>query len=336
MGLRAAFALAIRRTVRILALGIAIAASTAASSAAASYRIEALYSNLAGWFQYIQLRENSADGKVGPLAGSVITVKHGDVVKHYMIPTDPPAGFPAGGSLIISSEDADWVPDYVMPDEFVPANGGTIDLDGQDVWIFGALPLDGSTALFRDGTTGPASGESFALGPFSVHVEFDNAVEYYDASLDDYFLTAFEWELDAFDSGQLPGWQETGYSLGVLTVPIPQYCCSTYGKVAVPVCRFYIPPPWGDTHFYSAIPEECAAIPVKFPQLVLETSAAFYVYVADSATGVCPYPFVPVYRVWNPHGAAHRYINDLVLRQQMLDQGWVPEGYGPLGVAWCQ
>jgi hypothetical protein len=229
---------AIRRALTIPVLGVVVAASAVTPSAAASYRIESLYSNLAGWFQYIELRENSADGRVTPLAGSVITVRHGDVVKRYVIPTDPPAAFPAGGSLLISNI-ADWSsddfgpepaapPDYVMPERFLPTDGGTIDLDGQDPWTFDALPTDGSTALLSSGATAPASGVSFALGPFRVHVEFDNAIEYYNAALDHYFITASEPDIDAIESGRLTGWQPTGYSLAALTVPIPHYCCSTW------------------------------------------------------------------------------------------------------------
>ena len=46
-------------------------------------------------------------GRPVPLAGSVVTVKRGDLVKRYVIATDPPADFPAGVSLIVSSV-ADW------------------------------------------------------------------------------------------------------------------------------------------------------------------------------------------------------------------------------------
>jgi hypothetical protein len=120
-------------------------------------------------------------------------------------------------------------------------------------------------------------------------------------------------------------------------VSIPQYCCSTYGQVAVPVCRFYIPPPVGPSHFFSAFAEECNAVGAKFPSLVLETATAFYVYLPNAETGECPYPFRPVYRLWNQRADTnHRYIyDDLVLRQQMIGQGWIQEGRGPASVAWC-
>jgi hypothetical protein len=319
-----------------------------AKIAAPAFRIENLYSNKGGWFQFIELRENSTDGKVTPLAGSVITVKHGDVVKRYVIPSDPPAGFPAGGSLLITNF-ADWSddnwgpvpavpPDYVMPDRFLPANGGTIDLDGQDPWTFDALPNDGSTKLLRSGTTAPADGQSFALGNFRVHVEFDNAIEYYNAALGHYFITASAPDFDAIESGRITGWQATGYSLGVLTVPIAKYCCSMWGEVAVPVCRFYIPPAQGDSHFFSAIAHECTDVATKFPSFVLEAKSDFFVILADKDTGVCPFPFIPVYRLWNQRADTnHRYIvDDLARRAEMIAQGWLPEGFGPLAVAWCQ
>jgi len=332
----------------IATLAVAIVVATVAAPADASYRIESLYSNLAGWFQYIELRENSIDGVVTPLAGSAITVRHGDVVKRYVIAANPPPAFPAGGTLLVTTID-DWSnedfgpeppapPDYVMPERFLPTDGGTIDLDGQDPWTFDALPTDGSTALRRSGETAPATGYSFALGRFAVHVEFDNAIEYYAPSLDHYFVTASEPDIDAIDSGRIEGWQRTGHTLPVFTVPMPYHCCSTYGQVAVPVCRFYIPPAWGDSHFFSAFPEECDAIAARFPSFVLETRAAFYVMLPNKDTGACPYPFVPVYRVWNQRADTnHRYVSvyDLALRTQMLEEGWLPEGYGSDGVAWC-
>jgi hypothetical protein len=279
--------------------------------------------------------------------GSIITVRHGEVVKQYVIPTNPPADFPAGGLLLISSV-ADWSsddfgpeppapPDYVIPEMFLPTDGGTIDLDGQDAWTFVSLPTDGSTELLRSGGTALASGQSFALGWLRVHVEFTDVIEYYAPSLDHYFMSGSEPDIDAIESERMAGWVETGRELAGLTVSTPQYCCSTYGQVAVPVCRFYIPPPAGPSHFFSAFSEECDAIVATFSSLVLETRTAFYVYLPNGATGECPYPFRPVYRVWNQRvDTNHRYISDdLDLRQQMLVRGWIAEGHGPLGVAWC-
>jgi len=171
-----------------------------------------------------------------------------------------------------------------------------------------------------------------------VVIEYTNVIEYYNATLDRHFLTTSAPDIDAIELGRVNGWTPTGYELGALTVPIPSHCCSTYGQVAVPVCRFYIPPALGDSHFYSAFAEECDAVIAQFPSFMLETRAAFYVYLPDRATGDCRPPFVPVYRLWNQRlDTNHRYIlQDLARRNQLLAQGWLPEGYGPTGVAWCQ
>jgi hypothetical protein len=224
-----------------------------------------------------------------------------------------------------------------MPVRFLPTDGGTIDLDRQDPWVFEALPVDGSTALLRSGATASASGNSFALGRFSVHVDFSTVVEYYNAALDHYFVTAAAPDIDAIESGRITGWQLTGYSLAAFALPTPIHCCSTYGQTAVPVCRFYIPPALGDSHFFSAFAEECDAVAARFPTYVLESKAAFYVYLPDKETGACPRPFRPVYRLWNQRAdSGHRYIYDSLPRRiPMLQQGWLPEGYGPAGVAWC-
>jgi hypothetical protein len=54
--------------------------------------------------------------------------------------------------------------------------------------------------------------------------------------------------------------------------------------------------------------------------------------------GSCPFSTQPVYRLFNNgQGAApnHRYTTDLATLAQMIVKGWVPEGYGPLGVIMC-
>jgi len=45
---------------------------------------------------------------------------------------------------------------------------------------------------------------------------------------------------------------------------------------------------------------------------------------------------VPVYRVWNDRADTnHRYLTDLALRDVMVAQGGVAEGYGPDRVDMC-
>jgi hypothetical protein len=103
------------------------------------------------------------------------------------------------------------------------------------------------------------------------------------------------------------------------------------------VCRFYIPPPY-DSHFYSASPDECAQTLAKYPFFVYESPNVFYIALPDLTTGVCPPGTIPVYRLYNNSmGGApnHRYTTSLSIKNQMIAQGWVAEGYGPNQVIMC-
>jgi len=102
------------------------------------------------------------------------------------------------------------------------------------------------------------------------------------------------------------------------------------------VCRFYLPPAYGDSHFYSASPAECAQVAAQYPAFVYETAATFYIGLPDAATGACAAGWSPVYRVWdNRPDTNHRYTTSATVRQQMVGQGWIGEGYGPSQVIMC-
>lgn len=131
-------------------------------------------------------------------------------------------------------------------------------------------------------------------------------------------------DLDALDSGRLPGWARTGSTF-------PVYAGASGS--ASPVCRFYIPPTEGDSHFYSASPSECASVQTRFPSFVLESPAVMYVALPALSSGACASDETPVYRIWNGRADTnHRYTTDRALRDAMVERGWVAEGYGPAGV----
>ena len=82
------------------------------------------------------------------------------------------------------------------------------------------------------------------------------------------------------------------------------------------------------SHFYTAIPDECAEVK-RNPDWQYEKIAGF-VALAD-LSGACSVG-VKLYRVYNNgmSGAPnHRYTTDKATRDAMIQQGWVPEGYGP-------
>lgn len=156
------------------------------------------------------------------------------------------------------------------------------------------------------------------------------AVEYHHAQLDHYFITAMPGEIAALDGGiAIQGWRRTGGQFNAWTA-------ASGVAGASPVCRFYIPPADGNSHFYSASPTECAETRVKFPQFEHEAAEIFAIPLPDLASGACPASTQPVYRLWNNRADSnHRYTTSLATRDAMIALRFVPEGYGPMGVVFC-
>jgi hypothetical protein len=152
-------------------------------------------------------------------------------------------------------------------------------------------------------------------------------IEFHFAQRDHYFVSARTADIEALDSGRFAGWTRTGLHF----LAYPGFVAGTS-----PVCRFYLPPAAGDSHFFSASAAECAEVAARFPAFVLEDPAVMYMALPDAATGACGERTVPVFRLWNGRAPTnHRYTTDVAVRLQMLAAGWIAEGYGPEGVAMC-
>jgi hypothetical protein len=66
--------------------------------------------------------------------------------------------------------------------------------------------------------------------------------------------------------------------------------------------------------------------------------AEVFTVLRPDTAGNCANGTIPVYRLYNNgQGAApnHRYTTSLATRTTMLGKGWIPEGYGNLGVIMC-
>ena len=154
-----------------------------------------------------------------------------------------------------------------------------------------------------------------------------SVVEFYHAALDHYFITGNAKEALDLDTGVHPGWRRTGLSFAA-------YGADYQGSN--PVCRFYIPPAFGDSHFYSASLDECARTHAEFPAFEYESASVFHVRLPDTTSGACPDGMRPVYRLWNGRiDGNHRYTSDRSTWQRMKDAGWVAEGYGSDQVVMC-
>lgn len=154
-----------------------------------------------------------------------------------------------------------------------------------------------------------------------------SAIEFYHPGLDHYFMAASTQEIADLDAGVHPGWIRTGYQFVV-------WDAATVN--AGPVCRYYIPPGYGDSHFFSASPYECSVVTTMFPLLVKESDAAFYIALPDPVTGACAIDEQPVFRLWNGRpDSNHRYTTSIALKVTMIGQGYVAGAYGPDQVAMC-
>ena len=175
--------------------------------------------------------------------------------------------------------------------------------------------LHGTTGTYRYSVTGIGG----AAAPVDV-------VEYYNATLDHYFITWVAAEQANLDAGNTPTrWTRTGFAFHA-------YVAAQSGTS--PVCRYYLPPVFGDSHFFGRGTAECDATGAAHPAFVLEDPQFMHVYLP--AAGTCPAGTTPIYRVFsNRPDANHRYMTDRSVREQMVARGWLAEGDGPDLVVMC-
>ena len=161
-------------------------------------------------------------------------------------------------------------------------------------------------------------------------------VEYYNATLQHYFITAEPAEINNLDGGAFGGvWKRTGQTFNAWALA---------GKPtdAVPVCRFFgtdqyrangtrIGP---NSHFYTADPAECAFVKTAYQSIAANgQSYPAWTYETDAFAvklpvgGVCPGGTVPLYRAYNDGARGdpnHRYSTNTGLLAALV--GWTFEG----------
>jgi hypothetical protein len=216
-------------------------------------------------------------------------------------------------------------------------NPAAITAAFQRVPLMGFLPgvltppdIENVAAYLLAVATGPGPGPAPPPPPPPPVFPTVTVIEYYHPVLDHYFISALQPDIDALDSGRFPGWIRTGLTFRAYRN------ASEAPAGASPVCRFYIPPEFGDSHFYSASPSECEETRQRFPVLTFESAAVMYIHLPDAMSGACPFGTVAVFRMWNGRADSnHRYTTSLPVRMQMRGQGYVAEGYGPEAVIMC-
>ena len=305
-----------------------------------SWKLDEVYSNADGTLQYIVLKEAQGMDGMNRLTGRTLTATHSGLTLTYTFGLDLPSVLTANKRVLIATQamaaTALVTPDYVMPERFLATDGGTVNFAGVDELTYAALPTDGVNGVFVGPVTGPNVATNFAGQTAAIPAGTVTVVEFYNASLDHYFVSPLAPDIDALDLGRISGWARTGLTFKA-------YPSQASGGAGVnPVCRFYIPPQHGNSHFFSASPAECAIALAKigtdpnFSGYVVESPHAFYMALADTTTGACPAGTVPVYRLWNSRvDSNHRFTIDPVVKAQMIARGYIAEGYGPGAANMC-
>ena len=204
-----------------------------------------------------------------------------------------------------------------------------LSLDAATGYVSG-VPTAVGTAAFTirvADSTGSAVSGAFTLAiRASAGAPVATAVEYYHQALDHYFITWVADEIAKLDAGvAIKGWARTGRSIPVYTAA---------QATTSPVCRYYIPPALGDSHFFGRGAVECDDTGRKNPSFVLEDPA--FMHMVLPVAGACPAGTTGVYRVFsNRPDANHRYTTDKMTRDAMVAKGWLAEGDGPDLVVMC-
>jgi hypothetical protein len=332
---------------RFFFAALALAAALAAQPALATfhtYQIFSIYSNADGTVQYVVLHESIGANGQSSFHGHTLTSSSGGTNQQYVFPIDLPGGDPGdgyGGGMMLAPTANTYVliatqgfadlnlvlPDYVVPNGFIPLTNGTINYAGVDQVSYAALPTDGTNAINRNGQSIPNVATNFAGAAASVKTAVQPpgtvvAVEYYYAAWNFYFETSFADEIAGLDAGAFGGvWKRTGQIFYV-------WPSAAANPLGVATCRFFtifFAPK--SSHFYTPNADECQGL-IDTSQVWQFESIAFYIALAD-ANGNCPPATIPLYRFYdNGMGGApnHRYTTSLTVFNQMVAQGWQFEG----------
>jgi serine protease len=156
-------------------------------------------------------------------------------------------------------------------------------------------------------------------------------VEFHDAALDHYLITADANEMALLDTQSR--WQRTGYLFYAWQHPSQ----APAGTSPRPVCRFHAGAEHQiDSHYFTADAAECDFVRTRSADVwTLQNEAAFWIEVPDAA-GQCRDGTLPVYRFFNARRDANqRFTTDLSVRRGMLNRVWVADGPGANGAAFC-
>ncbi len=285
-----------------------------------TFQINEIYSNADGNIQFVELREAQGASGQNFLGGHPLTSNNGTTQKTFTFPNNLPSSATAGKFVLIATQGFAALglvaPDYIVPDGFVPLGNGSINFANVDSVPYSGLPSDGNTSINRSGATQTNSPRNFAGATATVTGPQTGVVEFYNTTLNHFFVTADPVERASIDAGGSgPGWTRTGNTF------------KSGGPNAV--CRFFGVQSAGgpNGHFYTADADECNQVKRdpgwQFESLDFSITPAL-------AGGTCAPGLMPVYRAYNQRFAQrdsnHRLTSNFAAYQQQIAAGWAGEG----------
>lgn len=171
------------------------------------------------------------------------------------------------------------------------------------------------------------SNEASASLPLGADSMIYEVVEFYEPSLNHYFISGDPQEQAIADSGYVGNWRRTGNTFKAGgTVPV----CRFYGNTAIdPATGSRFGP---NSHFFTADATECSFLNALFNSR--EKSWMFESYDFRATPAIdrnCPPGTEPVYRAYNNGFAQgidsnHRITNNRNAIFEVVAQGWIDEG----------
>jgi len=189
-----------RRWIRAALRASSVAALLAAAPVDAAFVVDQLFSTADGTIQFVVLRETSGQDDLHHFAGQSLTVTAGGRSRTFTFPTDLGSADTSRRSVLVATpgsadaarndpQFAAVPPDYLIDTRFIATAGGTIAF-GSDAYAYPPLPSDGFSAVYRSGETiRDNRAQNFTGANFSVPISRVTAVEYYNATLDHYFIS---------------------------------------------------------------------------------------------------------------------------------------------------
>lgn len=154
------------RVRHLLAVIVAVCALPA-QAAFHLFRIDQVFSNADGTIQYVVLTESTGSNGENFWQGNRLTTTGGaGGPQQLQFPSNLPSGDTASKSVLIATSGFAALnlvtPDFTIPAGFIPIGGGTLNYASVDQIALPALPVDGATAIDRNGTHVAATATNFA------------------------------------------------------------------------------------------------------------------------------------------------------------------------------